>query len=248
MNMRRFFLPGEAFSKESATIRGPDAHHIINVLRLKCGDRIRVFDASGLEYIATITSIANKTLTLKLEERLAPEEETLLRISIGQALLKAQKMDLVVQKLTELGVFALYPFTCERSVPMVTAEKMSYKKERWQKIAVEASKQCNRRTVPVIHNIQPLTSVLANCRENDLKIILWEKVSDTNLRRVLTQAPAPKKVCALVGPEGGFSVHEVDKAADVGFVPVGLGRLILRAETATLAIASIIQYELGHIS
>ncbi|HED01211.1 MAG TPA: RsmE family RNA methyltransferase [Proteobacteria bacterium] len=124
---------------------------------------------------------------------------------------------------------------------------VSQKKNRWEKIAIEAAKQCNRHILPIIHDVQHLTSTLADCQKNDLKIILWEKVSDNNLKGVLTQAPAPEKVCVLIGPEGGFTSREVEEAARAGFIPVGLGRRVLRAETATLAIISIIQYELGHI-
>lgn len=245
--MRRFFIPPEAFSEEMATIKGSEAHHIRNVLRLKCGHQIRVFNGSGLEYVATISSITNKIINLRLEGQIASGEESLPCISIGQAILKARKMDLIIQKMTELGVFAVYPFICERSVPTGSIEKMSQKKTRWAKIALGAAKQCDRWTLPVIHDIQPLTSFLADCQKNDLKIILWEKTPDNNLKRVLTQSPAPKTVCAIIGPEGGFSGPEVDKAIQAGFTPVGLGRHILRAETATLAIISIIRYELGSI-
>jgi 16S rRNA (uracil1498-N3)-methyltransferase len=245
--MRRFFVPREVFSEETAVITGSDAHHIRNVLRLKCGDRIRLFDGSGLEYIATISAMTDAGVKLRLEEKISSEEESPLRLSIGQALLKARKMDFIVQKMTELGVFALYPFTCERTIPTGDMGKISHKKERWEKIAVEAAKQCNRHILPVIHDVQHLTSTLADCRKNDLKIMLWEKVSDNNLKRVLTQSPATERVCALIGPEGGFSAYEAEEAVRAGFIPVGLGRRVLRAETATLAIISIIQYELGCI-
>lgn len=247
--MRRFFLPGIASSAETATISGPDAHHLRNVLRLKCGDKIMVFDGTGCEYMATISAMTSKAVTLRIEKQMAmaPEAEDLLRLSIGQAILKAQKMDFLVQKMTELGVSALYPFTCERSIPTVKTEKLSQKKNRWEKIAVEASKQCQRGTLLLIHDPQPLTSLLVNCQKHNLKIILWEKSSDTNLRKVLTRLPVPETVCALIGPEGGFSAREADKAIQAGFIPVGLGPRILRAETAALAITSIIQYELGSI-
>lgn len=245
--MRRFFVSRDAFSEETAVITGSDAHHIRNVLRLKCGDRIRVFDGSGLEYVATISSMTDTCVELRLGEKINSAEESPFRLSIGQALLKAQKMDFIVQKMTELGVFALYPFTCERSIPTGDIKKLSHKKNRWEKIAIEAAKQCNRHILPVIHDVQHLTSILADCQKNDLKIMLWEKVSDNNLKGVLTQAPAPEKVCVLIGPEGGFSSREAEEAVRAGFIPVGLGRRVLRAETATLAIISIIQYELGCI-
>ncbi|MEW5949398.1 MAG: 16S rRNA (uracil(1498)-N(3))-methyltransferase [Thermodesulfobacteriota bacterium] len=245
--MRRFFLPREAFSEETAIIAGSDAHHIRNVLRLRRGDRIRVFDGSGLEYIAAISSMTDTGVELRLGEKISSVKEGPFRLSIGQALLKARKMDFIVQKMTELGVFALYPFICERTIPTADMEKMPHKKERWEKIAVEAAKQCNRHILPVIHDVQDMTSTLADCQKNDLKIMLWEKVSDNNLKRVLTQAQATERVCALIGPEGGFSAREAEEAVRAGFIPVGLGRRVLRAETATLAVISIIQYELGYI-
>lgn len=247
MIMRRFFVPREAFSEEHVVITDSDAHHIKNVLRLKCGDRIRVFDGSGLEYIATISAMTDASVELRLGEKISSVEESPLRLSIGQALLKARKMDFIVQKMTELGVFALYPFMCERAIPTGDIKKTPHKKNRWEKIAIEAAKQCNRHILPVIHDIQDMTSTLADCQKNDLKIILWEKVSDNNLKGVLTQAPATERVCALIGPEGGFTSREAEEAVRAGFIPVGLGRRVLRAETATLAIISIIQYELGYI-
>jgi 16S rRNA (uracil1498-N3)-methyltransferase len=245
--MRRFFVSRDAFSEKTAVISGSDAHHIRNVLRLKCGDRIRVFDGSGLEYIATISSMTDTCVGLRLGEKIGFAEESPLRLSIGQALLKARKMDFIVQKMTELGVFALYPFRCERSISTGDMKKISHKKNRWEKIAIEAAKQCNRHILPIIHDVQHLTSILADCQKNNLKIILWEKVSDNNLKMALTQAAASERVCALIGPEGGFSTREAEEAVRAGFIPVSLGRRVLRAETATLAIISIIQYELGGI-
>jgi len=127
--MRRFFVSRDAFAEETAVISGSDAHHIRNVLRLKCGDRIRVFDGSGLEYMATISSMTDTCVGLRLGEKIISAEESAFRLSIGQALLKAPKMDFIVQKMTELGVFALYPLMCERSIPSGDIKKLSHKKK-----------------------------------------------------------------------------------------------------------------------
>ncbi len=242
--MKRFFVSPEELPAETVTIRGPEAHHIKNVLRLKCAQTVTVFDGSGIEYLGTISSIGDGAVTIRLGQQ-QTVETTELHISIGQALLKAGKMDFVVQKTTELGASVVYPFTSERSVSTVSAKQMHPKKVRWEKIAVEAAKQCRRSLLPIIHEVQPLASLLTAVRDCDLKVILWEEVSDNNLRAVLSRVPRPKAICALIGPEGGFAGHEVQAALGAGFVPVGLGRRILRAETATIAILSIVQYELG---
>lgn len=245
IKMRRFFVPPEEFSKDIILISGPDAHHLKNVLRLKAGDQVIVFDGCGSEYLAAILAVDRETVRISLQMPVPQSKTEQLRISIGQALLRSQKMDLVMQKITELGAHAVYPFTCRRSVPIVSSRHMEEKRARWERISIAASKQCGRNILPSVHPVQPFSSVLAALQGYDLKLILWEKTSDINLKSVLAESLNQKMVCALIGPEGGFSDSEFDESVKAGFVPVGLGKHILRAETATLAIMSIIRYELG---
>ncbi|MFH1148534.1 MAG: 16S rRNA (uracil(1498)-N(3))-methyltransferase [Pseudomonadota bacterium] len=243
--MRRFSLQSEIVQGR-AVITGSDAHHIRNVLRLRRGGRIDVFDRSGAEYPATILSMTGDRIDILLDEKTCGEEIRL-RISVGQSLLKGQKMDFLVQKLTELGVSAFRPFISERSISRGDMVKMHQKKARWEKISVEAAKQCGRNTLPAIHDVCDFSSLLTACGRHDLKIIFWEKASDNNLRSILS-ASDPKEVCVLIGPEGGFPAGEVETAVGAGFLPARLGPCVLRAETAALAVVSIIQYELGYLS
>lgn len=242
--MRRFFLQSEAIQGRTL-ITGSDAHHIRNVLRLKSGHRINVFDNSGAEYTATILSISSDGIEVVLDEKIRKEGDHL-RISVGQSLLKGQKMDFLVQKLTELGVSSFYPFISERSIAQGEMVKLQQKKTRWEKISIEAAKQCGRSSLITLHDVQSFSALLSECQEHELKIILWERVTDNNLRSILSRASGIQDVCVLIGPEGGFPEREVESAVEAGFLPARLGPYILRAETAALAVASIIQYEIGY--
>lgn len=242
--MRRFFVPSEELLKETAVLKDGEAHHIIRVLRLRPGEKVILFDGYGRQSQGTIIEISKGSVRIRQDELIRQDEEPF-RISIGQALLKAHKMDLIIQKATELGIHAVYPFFTERSVPIGSAGHFEKKRVRWQKIALEAAKQCGRTTLPDIQPVQPLPLLLRACQANDLKLILWEKASDISLKDTFRKAGIKNTICALIGPEGGLSDEEAEAAIREGFMPVGLGHLILRAETASLAMMTIIRYESG---
>jgi len=180
-----------------------------------------------------------------LIEKRPPPEVPASRIILGQALPKFQKMDYIVQKATELGVSSIIPFVSSRSIEGECADRLRLKRLRWQKIAREATKQCGRRLVPAVEKVTVFRDVVQAKRENYLKIILWEDEKKTGLREMLIGSYHSKNAVVLVGPEGGFTPGEIELAEGCGFQPAGLGPHIMRTETASLYVLSVLQYEWG---
>lgn len=241
--VRRFFVDPALLSTSTVTLGNPEAHHIISVLRLREGARILLLDGTGREYEAEITKLAKDRVEVLL---ISSHQATVSapELDVGLAMLKGKKMDLLYQKLTELGVSGLYPFVSERCV---VREGGLEKEARWRRLAKEACKQCGQAKTPHCHSIKDFDTLLAMGRGYDLKLILWEAEQERSLGEFLGDATTPRSVLVLIGPEGGFSETEIEKARDAGFHAVSLGNLVLRAETAGLAVVAILQYLLGNL-
>lgn len=240
--MHSFFIDPNQLTPTTATITGDEARHLRQVLRLKAGDRIELFDGHGTRIEARIEQLSKDMVVAEIltSHALAATPPF---VHLGQALLKGKKMDLVVQKATELGIHAIHPFTSE----FCTAKDTPGGKDlRWDRIIMEACKQSGRPLPPRCEAVTEFAGLLAQAAPFDHKIILWEKEES----RPLTFPPstAIESVLVLVGPEGGFADHEVAAAVQAGFIPVTLGRRILRAETASLAAMAISQYLLGNLA
>jgi 16S rRNA (uracil1498-N3)-methyltransferase len=242
--MPRFYVPNPKIEKGKLKVEGQSVRHIRNVLRLKKGDGMTVFDGSGKEYNGTIVGESSSSVIMAIQEVLPSKIESPLEISLAQSLLKGEKMDYLIQKATELGVREVVPFFSSRSVPLLEGSKRSARLRRWVKIAIEASKQCGRGMVPVIQPIQEYSGLLLSASQDSLRLILWER-EGARLGEVLTRVKEKTKVFFMVGPEGGFSQEEVEKAKKAGFLPISLGERILRSETVSLSLLSILQYEWG---
>jgi len=169
-----------------------------------------------------------------------------LEIILLQALTKKERMELIIQKVTELGVSAIVPFKSERSISLEEREAKQKKAHRWQEIAVKAVQQSRRAKVPRVEPYRSFQEALNFCGKDGLKIILWEKGGEP-LKEILRQNHS-QKVYAVVGPEGGFTEEEVAIAKGKEFIPMKLGQRILRTETAAITIVGILQYELGDLS
>ncbi|MBN2057582.1 MAG: 16S rRNA (uracil(1498)-N(3))-methyltransferase [Candidatus Saganbacteria bacterium] len=251
--MHRFFVSKEQIPE----ITGSDAHQIIHVLRLKPGAELKLLDGSGTAYQAKISSMSKDKVTCEITGSRAQNPEPRTQITIAQCLPKGRKMDLIVQKCTELGAARIIPVLSERTV--AKGEKL----DRWHKIAKEAAEQSGRATVPQIDPLTKFEGVLTISKDFDLCLIPWELEKELTLKKILgprtcltgrqaqnlepnTQNPEPKNpsIMVIIGPEGGFSQAEVDQAKKNGFTPISLGQRILRTETAGLAILSMISYEL----
>jgi len=245
MSLRRFFINPTDITGETAQLTGPEAHHLRSVLRLAPGDPVTFFDGTGARYQARIEQILkNRVIATIIEhtQDLPPK----VHLHLGQALLKGQKMDLILQKATELGVDAIWPFYSEHGIHKTLRDTQM---ERWQRIILDACKQCDRAKPLEIHDPREITDLMTQPPPCDARLIFWEHETRQTLTDVLTdQATNCRSVLFLLGPEGGFSETEVARAHQEGFAPVSLGPRILRAETATLTATAILQYTMGNLN
>ncbi len=247
MNCRVPVEPSEVAAGKSGEIilRDERARYIVKVLRLREGERITLFDGTGTEYDCNISELKGKSVRLCIEETVMADRESPLSIILCQALPKGKKMDLVLQKGTELGVSRFVPFISSRSVSR--PEGGEEKAVRWEKIAFEASRQCGRHQTPAIETIVGFEALIDDLAADSksLKLIPWEGTEDQGLHSLADRQVS--KVILLIGPEGGFSEEEVDRAKEAGFIPITLGKRLLRTETAGIAAVSILQYLWGDI-
>ena len=242
--MHRFFIPKEQITKDQVIITGSDVNHIKNVLRLKAGDKIEVFDSSQNNYLIEITSYSHELIRGNIISKQSSNLESSIKITLAQCLVKGKKMDLIIKMATELGVYKIIPVISERSIPKIE-EKEEKKIEHWQGIAKEAAEQSGRNLVPKIESLKRIDDL--NPSGYDLAIMPWEGEKTKSLKEILMHASAPVHQCAilvLIGPEGGFSLSEAESAKKAGFTTVSIGKRILRCETAALATLSQIFYEL----
>lgn len=242
--MPRFYVPEPCMEGDLIRIRGNEARHIRTVLRLKPGDRLSVFDGSSKEYEGKIVKTEGSDLLVQVETHSIHEEESGPAITLAQSLLKGNKMDWVIQKATELGATEIIPFISSRTIPRLAASKEKSRQERWKRISVEACKQCGRSVLPKLSSVLEYSRMLRIPTEKTLRLFLWER-SGMGLKEVITATKERQDVFFVVGPEGGWSDEEAQEASMAGFIPITLGRRILRAETVGLCILGILQYELG---
>lgn len=243
--MPRFYVPNPIIKNSILKIEGSEARHIIKTLRLRPGDWITVFDGSGKDYEGVIIDEKKDSVSINIKDILQSEKEPPINITLAQSLLKGEKMDYLIQKAVELGVKEIIPFISLRSIPNYDESKSLKRQSRWEKIAIEAAKQCGRGIVPKISSIKSYSQVLNLTSPTSFNIILWER-EGIKLKEILKEKR--NRVFFIVGPEGGLSVDEIENAKTKGFIPINLGKRILRAETASLCLISIIQYEWGDIS
>ena len=241
MTRRRFFAPPSAFNftKRTITLTADEARHLREVLRLKPGDEVSVFDGVGKEFRARVAQARREFAELDLDEEIQPARpESPLQITLAVALLKGEKFDLIVQKATELGVYKLVPLTTRfADIKLRDESDASKRVARWQRIALEAAKQCGRAVVPEVERPASFESVLKN------PCLLFSEKGGQGLTRIDTDF-----VTAIVGSEGGWSDEEIDQARAAGTQIVTLGGRILRAETAAITAAALLQHRFGDLN
>jgi 16S rRNA (uracil1498-N3)-methyltransferase len=244
--MRHFFIKHSDFVGQKAVVKGSDAHHIKTVLRLKPGDNICLFDDTGLNYETKIVTVLPKSVEVSVIRSFSSTTESNAQITVAQALLKDRKMDLLVRQLTELGITKWIPFIAKRSVPRPDRKRLFARTERWNKIAKEAVKQCKRSCSPEIGATVSFEEALNLASDSDLKIVFWEEESKpVNKEFAVSPAEPLETIFILLGPEGGFTVEEIEKTKESGFITAALGPRTLRAETATIAACTLLQYLFG---
>lgn len=242
--MRRLFL--EMPLAETMQVAGADAHHLANVLRVRHGERLAIRGSDGRLAIAEVSDFSAGGVTLHLVEEEICDEVPFARILLV-SLLKGDKLDLVVQKATELGMTRISPVVTAHTIVRYDAAKALKKREKWQKIAVEAAKQCGRTNLPAVDAIRPLDDALQDLDASMIRLFLYEAEEEACMKTVLRRAYGAGRggagIACLIGPEGGFSREEAGRIVQAGFSPVTFGRNILRAETASIAACAVIQYE-----
>ena len=231
------------------SIRGQEARHVARVLRLGPGDRLILMDRKGCRFLAQVESARSKEVVVSIHESLAPHCSSAAEITLGQALLRSGPMDFVIQKATELGVSRIIPFFSERTMVKPDEKGMANKQRHWEEIARSASKQSDRDRPPEILPPMAFTDLLARLEQGkQLKIILWEGEERQDLKSILREGDViGRKVSGIVGPEGGFGEGEIQAARSAGFLPVSIGQRVLRAETASVALMAVLQYEWGDL-
>ena len=243
--MPKFFVPKENIDGETIKISGEDVIHIKRVLRMKEGDTLELCASSGYDYLAKIRELGQNDIILDILEKKKCETEPPIQVTLFQGIPKAGKMDYIIQKTTELGIFEITPCTLSRCVVKLDGDK---KIKRWQKISEEAAKQSGRGIIPKINEPLDLDSAISELKKFDLAFVPYECEEENCLKDVLLSKNDVKTVGFMIGPEGGFEKSEIDKLVEKGITPISLGKRILRTETAGEAVLSMVMYEIGDIN
>jgi len=245
MRLGRFLITESDIQGGRAVLTGESYRHAVRVLRLRQGDRLRVFTEVGQEWEGRVALVGRDRLEVELESEYPAERAPRLQLVLAQALGKGEKMDLVVQKGTELGLAGIIPLLTARTVPRPETEA-AQRLERWRRIARAACAQSGRRRPPAVHAPETVSELAARCRHFEACLVGWEE-ADLGLKAAVRALGAPRRVLAVVGPEGGWQPDEVYALRAAGAVPVRLGPRILRTETAGIALAAVLMYELGDL-
>ena len=245
--MRRLFLKG--LLADEVTITGDDAAHLMYAMRAKVGDEVTLVDDEGAVGRMELTGFTSDSVTMKLVERLEANTESPMNLVLAQCLLKGDKFDWVIQKAVELGAVAIQPLASRNCVVRYEGKKAAAKRERWQKIAEEAAKQCGRTRVPEVLPVASLMDWLNEQDSNERTLLFcYENEEQLPIKTALrTLSGEVRDITVLIGPEGGFTLPEADTVLQAGGRSVTLGPRILRAETAAIAALSIVQYEKGDL-
>jgi 16S rRNA (uracil1498-N3)-methyltransferase len=239
--MSRFYVGPQSVKDGLIKITGPEAHHIADVMRLKSGDEVVTFDGSGSEYRGLIQQANSRSVTIRISSSRKVVQDTGTAVTLIQAIPKKDKMDYIVEKASELGVSAILPVMCERSIPDWDRAKKIARVERWRKIAICASKQCARTDVPKIEEITTLDEAASRVSGCALKLIATLGDKTVTMKEAMSSSPKGP-VAIAIGPEGDFTAGEVASAMGHGFVPVSLGQRVLKSDTAGLAAIVMINY------
>jgi 16S rRNA (uracil1498-N3)-methyltransferase len=213
---------------------------------VRMGSIVTLTDPGGGDFRGRVLSLSDQRASVFVFEGFPFSTESSLEIILLQALPEKERMELIIQKATELGVSVIVPFRSKRSISLEERDAKQKKSHRWQEIAIKAVQQCRRAKVPRVEPYRSFEEALEGCGEEGLRLFLWERGGEP-LKEILKH-DVLHRVYAMVGPEGGFTVEEVDLAKGKGFTPIKLGERILRTETAAITLIGILQYELGDLS
>jgi 16S rRNA (uracil1498-N3)-methyltransferase len=255
--MQRYFIAAAQFAEDTVTIIGDDAHHLARVMRAQIGDTCICSNGHNREAVVEITELSKDTVTARILEELPMTAEADVDVWIAQSLPKGDKMEIVIQKGTEIGAAGFLPFVSERTIVQYDAKKEAKRADRWHKIAKEAAEQAHRNRIPELDSVLSWKELLKKVPSFDAVFICYEKEDGSQLRPAVLAAleggatrhneGSTSKLLVIIGPEGGLTENEVQQAEAAGCVPVSLGRRILRTETAALVAVTCILYEYGEM-
>lgn len=246
--MDRFFVEKKNVNLENNTciIEGEDVKHISKVLRCRVGEELEICDNDNNEYICEITNIDKSEVQLNIIDKVDIKRESDLKIKVYQGLPKGPKMEMILQKLTEVGVDEIILVQTKRTVVKVEDKKEDKKIERWERIIYEAAKQSKRGKIPKLRGILSFKEALSDMGKNDLNIAPYENERTKSIKQAI-KGQDINNIGIFVGPEGGFEDTEIKDIEDIGGQSVSLGPRILRTETASLVASSIVLYELSDL-
>lgn len=244
--MARFFVPDSNLNGDKIIITGTDVKHISRVLRLNPGEKIDVVVSEGKEFEAVIREITNKEVLCQVISAKKVSTEPPIVITLYQGLPKSDKMELVIQKATEVGISRVVPVVCERTVVKLDDKKAKERQVRWQRIAEEAAKQSRRTAIPEVSTPITFAKAVSQINSDSFAIMPWEEHTGTGLKEILKEVSV-NNIAIFIGPEGGLTEVEADLAQNNGIHLVSLGPRILRTETAGIVSVAIVLYELGDL-
>ena len=241
--MVRFFVAPEELASENITLTGENAQHA-KVLRLKAGEAVLVCGGEGMECLCEVISVAPGQVDLEVKERRASETEASVKVSVYMAFPKADKLEHVIQKATELGAYEIVAFPSGRCISKPDEKSLKKKLERWQKIAASAAEQSGRGRIPQVLTLPSYKAALEHASQADKALLFYENEQATTLKMALSGG-GYRRVSLMTGPEGGLEESEVAQAAAAGLQVCTLGKRILRCETAPLCALSAVMYDAG---
>lgn len=246
--MPKFFIEPEQIKEDKIIFEGKDVKHIKNVLRKKQGDTLFVGNKKSLEsYLCEIDSFEQEKMIASIKEK-RQERKNNIHITLFQGLPKADKMEQIIQKTTELGIETIVPTQMKRAVVKLTEKEKLRKQQRWQTIAEVACKQCGRNTIPTIQEVVPFSQAIERFPEYDVVLLAYEKEEKVTLKEQLQNIKKEAKqslyIAIIVGPEGGLEPEEVEMLIQKGAKSITLGKRILRTETVGMLLTGILMYEL----
>jgi 16S rRNA (uracil1498-N3)-methyltransferase len=244
LRMRRFFVDPKTCNQEEVILSEEESRHIFKVLRLPVASEIELLDGRGRVYRAVLAAVGKRAVA-RIVATVAAEPDRAKELVVYQAMLKGEKMDMVIQKCTELGVTRVVPVHTARCQGGGDAGRNAKRLERWRRIGVAACKQCLRPTLMEIEVVQDINDLAGHCQA-ERRLLFWEEENDCRLQQLAGWLEA-QSVALLFGPEGGLTRDEVALARQSGWQTLSLGERILRAETATLGAVAVVQYLLGNL-
>ena len=241
--MYRFFVNAENILEDTILVTGSDVNHIKNVLRMKIGEEILISDGNDKEYVCSILNMDDEKVEAKILDINGPGRELPIKVYLFQGLPKGDKMETVIQKMVELGVYGIVPVSTKRSIVKLDAKKAANKVKRWNAISESAAKQRKRGIIPRVNDVCTFKQAIDMAKELDMIIMPYEEADDMEkTRNIIRGLKKDTSVGIFIGPEGGFAKEEVNAVMEENGTPITLGKRILRTETAGMAIMSVIMF------